>query len=335
MPDEILEASDGYYFPVSPLMIFPRSKGEFGVYLNINGNYILYAHPDEEFTQEHRSKLYQHGVEEIYIQTRQRDAFERYLQENLGNFLQDDHLPVRERSKVFYNASLDIVQDTFNHRLPSGMDRDSFDKVRKLVELGTNFLLKDGTIKNMATLISHDYQTYSHSVHVFVFSTALLQTFDLPEEVLVQHGLGAMLHDIGKTQIPNYVLNKKGKLNPEERELINTHPLKGVAHCSKMPLSQEAINCILFHHENYDGSGYPARLKGADTSLPVRVVKICDVYAALTVKRPYAPARTPFEALGIMRDEMEGHFDMRLLRRFVMVLSGAEVLRPSEQDKLL
>lgn len=335
MPLKPIEAVDGFYFAVSPLLLFPNTRGRFGVYLRIDGRMVLYAHPDEEFTDQHRRKLYSHGVEEIYIQTKQREAFEQYLQANLGNTLLDDELPMAERSKVFYNASLDIVKDTFDNRMPQPLDRSGFDKIRALVEQGTDFLLKDGSIKSLASLISHDYHTYSHSVHVFVFAAALLQTFDLPENQLVAIGIGAILHDIGKTQIPRYILNKKGKLTKEEREIIMTHSLKGVAVCSLLPLSQDSINCILFHHENFDGTGYPAGLHGDDTALPVRVVKICDVYAALTTERPYAPARSPFTALSIMRDEMPGHFDMRLFRRFVTVLSGANVITKVDKNNLV
>ena len=322
-----IKASSGYYFPVSPLMLFPNSKGDFGVYLKLDGRFVLYAHPEENFTEEHRKRLYQHGVEEIYILTNQRRQYEEYVEANLGNFLQNSELPLRERSRVFYNASISIVKDTFENRLPGSMEREQFDRIVKFVTTGTKFLLQKGSLKSVAALISHDYQTYSHCIHVFVFATALLQTYDIEEEQLFRLGMGAVLHDIGKTLIPKYVLNKKGQLSRDERDVINTHPLKGASLCTKVPLSHDALNCILFHHEKMDGTGYPAGLQSGDLPLAVKVTTVADVYTALTAERPYARARAPFEALTMMRDEMPGHFDVRILRRLVSVLSEAQVMK--------
>lgn len=324
--EQTIDASSGCYFPVSPLMLFPNSKSEFGVYLKLDGRFVLYAHPNENFTEEHRKRLYQHGVEEIYVLTNQRRQYEEYVEANLGNFLQNNELPIRERSRVFYNASISIIKDTFENCLPGAMEREQFDRIVKFVTTGTKFLLQNGSLKSVAALISHDYQTYSHCLHVFVFATAILQTYDIDEDQLFRLGMGAILHDIGKTLIPKYVLNKKGKLNKEERDIINTHPLMGAALCTKVPLSHDAINCILFHHEKMDGSGYPAGLQSADLPLAVKAITVADVYTALTAERPYARARAPFEALTMMRDEMPGHFDVRILKRLIAVLSEAQVV---------
>jgi putative nucleotidyltransferase with HDIG domain len=178
----------------------------------------------------------------------------------------------------------------------------------------------------MAPLISHDYLTFSHSVHVFIFATALLQTYNLEEDSLIQAGMGAILHDIGKTKIRKSILNKPGKLTKEEMEEIKTHPLKGVALCSKLPLSGETMNCILFHHERMDGKGYPSGVKGSELPQPVRAVSLADVYDALTSDRPYGPAKPPFEALTMMREKMDGQLDPKMFKRFVLVLSGADIV---------
>jgi putative nucleotidyltransferase with HDIG domain len=248
------------------------------------------------------------------------------LETHLGGVLDNDNLPMKERSKVFYSVSVSILRDTFDSRLPNTLDKNRFERIFELVTASTRFLQKGGSLKNLAKLISHDYQTYSHCVHVFVFTCAILQTFGLEEEIIAQAGVGAMLHDIGKTVIPKEILNKNGSLTLKERELVQTHPAKGVALCAQMPLSQEAINVILFHHEKLDGAGYPAGLEGDAIPLAVKCAALADVYDALTSDRPYARARSPFEALSTIRDEMAEHFDQEVLKRFVMVLSGAAVI---------
>lgn len=326
MPQEPYEITDGYYFPVSPLLLFPRTKGKFGVYVRINDQYRLYAHPDEPFSEDQRRKLYENGVTEVYVLGKQRRQFQNYLETHLGGVLDNDNLPMKERSKVFYSVSVSILRDTFDSRLPGTLDKERFERIFDLVTASTRFLMKGGSIKSLAKLISHDYQTYSHCVHVFVFTCAILQTFGMEEETIAQAGVGAMLHDIGKTVIPKEILGKNGSLTIKERELVQTHPAKGVALCTQMPLSQEAINVILFHHEKMDGAGYPAGLEGDAIPLAVKAAALADVYDALTSDRPYAQACTPFEALRTIRDDMTDHFDPEVLKRFVMVLSGAAVI---------
>jgi putative nucleotidyltransferase with HDIG domain len=326
MPREPYKITDGYYFPVSPLLLFPRTKGKFGVYVKIGDHYRLYAHPDEPFSDEQRRKLYENGVTEVFVLGKQRRQFQNYLENHLGGVLNNDNLPMKERSKVFYSVSVSILRDTFDSRLPKTLDAGRFERIFELVAESTRFLMKGGSLKSLAQLISHDYQTYSHCVHVFVFTCALLQTFGVEEDLVAQAGMGAMLHDIGKTVIPKEILNKNGSLSEKECELVKTHPAKGVALCAQMPLSQDAINVMLFHHEKLDGNGYPAGLEGDAIPLAVKCASLADVYDALTSDRPYAKARTPFEALSTIRDDMAEHFDQEVLKRFVMVLSGAEVI---------
>ncbi|KIX15012.1 HD-GYP domain-containing protein [Dethiosulfatarculus sandiegensis] len=326
MNQQLADSVEAAYFPVSPLMILPETIGEFGVYLKLHGRFVLYAHPMEPFTENHRRRLYENGVEEIFILTKQRGLFNQYMENYLGQFLENEKTPIKERAKVFYKASADILKQTFESRLPANLDRKQYEVLFKYVTLGTNFLSKEDALKSMAPLISHDYQTFSHSVHVFLFATALLQTYNMEQEDLIYAGMGAILHDIGKTKIRKSILNKPGRLTKEEMEEIKTHPLKGVAVCANLPLRGETMNCILFHHERMDGKGYPSGVKGLELPLAVRAVSLADVYDALTTNRPYGTAKPPFEALSMMREEMDGQLDPKMFKRFVLVLSGADIV---------
>jgi len=326
MPGEPREVTDGYYFPVSPLLLFPRTRGKFGVYVKLNEQYRLYAHPDEPFSDDQRRKLYENGVTEVYVLGRQRRQFQNYLETHLGGVLDNDDLPMSERSKIFHGASTSIMREVFETKLPVTLEKERFERIFHLVTASTRFLHKGGSLKSLAKLISHDYKTYSHCVQVFVFTSAILQTFRLEEDLQVQAGMGAILHDIGKTLIPKEILNKPGGLSLREREMLETHPVRGVALCAQVPLSQDALNVILFHHEAMDGSGYPAGLSGDAIPLAVRAASLANAYDKLTSERPFAKALTPFEALSAMRGEMAGQFDQEVLKRLVMVLSGAAVI---------
>ncbi|MFH1061045.1 MAG: HD domain-containing phosphohydrolase [Pseudomonadota bacterium] len=326
MPSEAIKVTNGYYFPISPLLLFPETRGGFGIYVKVKSRYLLYAHPEEAFTYEQQERLFANGVQEVYVLTAQREQFERYLEQHLGRMLLDDAVPMGERSRMFYSVSLNLIQEAFQHHLPGQGVSHSFDRVERFVRLGIKFLAQNGSLKSLAGLISHHYQTYSHCVHVFVYTTTVLQSMGQPEDLVVQAGLGALMHDLGKTLIPKNILNKSGKLTAEERMLIESHPLKGVALCTQVKLEQAAVHGILFHHERLDGQGYPTGLKGDGIPLSVRATSLADTYDALVSSRPYSPAKTPFEALSVMRESLGSQLDPEAYKNLVLVLSGADLV---------
>lgn len=320
-------SADHHYFAVSPLLIYPGCMGRFSVYLRQGGGYVLYTSAEECFTERHRRALYEHGIKEVYIQASQANDYKEYLEDNLGTILLNEDIPLPDRAKLFHHTSVNIVREAFDNRLPDKLSRqESFGRIIDFVNQGIQFLTLENSFKAVAQLVEHDYQTYAHCMHVFLYSTAILQTYGLDEDHLVQCGLGAMLHDIGKTLVPEKVLNKPGALNIQERKIVNEHPVRGIGLCAQLPLSQTAYNCILFHHERMNGSGYPSGIESYDIPLESRAVAIADVYDALTSDRPYAQAMKPFEVLRLMRSQMSDEIDMDMYKRFVQILSGAELV---------
>lgn len=314
------------FFPVSPLILFPEALGTFAVYLHQNGDFVLYTKSGERFTDKLRNRIYDMGVSEVYVQTMDKGLFDDYVETHLGRILMDETIPLPERAKAFYSTSADVVKETFAERLPGDMPEDTFRRISNVVGQSMCFLRKGGTLKALAPFISHDYKTYTHCMHVFVYTVSILSTFEIDEDELQECGLGAMLHDVGKTKIPLKILNKRGALSEGERNVIQTHPVHGVGVCANLPISQRTSNCILFHHERMDGKGYPTNLTDDSIPLPVRAITVADVYDALTTNRPYAPAMRPFDALTIMRHDMAGAFDLDVFKRFIEILSGAKIV---------
>ncbi len=134
----------------------------------------------------------------------------------------------------------------------------------------------------------------------------------------------APLHDIGKVGLPDHILLKPGKLDPDERVLMQAHTLIGAEtlrevaqhHGSAMAFLQMAIDIVRHHHERFDGKGYPDRLAGSDIPLPARIVTIADVYDALRSRRAYKPALSHVAALQVMLNGDGGQFDPALLQIF-------------------
>lgn len=314
------------YFPISPVMIFPEALGNFSVYLWQGGDFVLYAQSGQKFTPKHQQILHSNGVEEVYVRSSEKPQYEAYIEKNLGSILLDETMPLEARSKVFYEASSVVMQDVFDRKLPSALRARHFSRISEIVKNSIKFLSSDQTLSAVAPFISHDYKTYSHCMHVFIYSVAVFQTYDMDDNEVFECGLGALLHDVGKAKIPHRILNKRGSLTQGEREVIKEHPVHGVSMCAHLPMTQNTINCILFHHEKLDGTGYPAGLTSDNIPMPVRIISLSDVYDALTTERPYAEAMDPYEALTFMRHDMRDSLDMAVFKRFVSVLSGADMV---------
>jgi HD-GYP domain-containing protein (c-di-GMP phosphodiesterase class II) len=286
--------------------------------------YVHYADSEERFSERHRRNLHDSGVKEVFVKSEQREHFERYVESHLGRVLGDEAMPLAERAKVFLDTTTDLIKEVFDERLPV-ITNGHFARIRSVVEQSIRFFTGERALAAMAPFISHDYKSYTHSVHVFVYGVAVLHSFGVTGEDLIQAGMGAMLHDLGKTRVPKEILAKRGQLSRAEQEVLRNHPLWGVSQCASLPMSQMAFNCILFHHERMDGEGYPSRLSGEHIPFPVRVIAVCNAYDNLTTDRPGQPALSAFDALQTMRTE-KGAFDLDAFKRLVQVLSGAALV---------
>ena len=165
---------DEFYFAVSPLMIFPRTLGRFRVYIRQAGHYVLYAAAGEQFTPEHRRRLHEAGVAEVFIRAEQRPDYEQYIEKHLPHILEDEVIPAKERAQVLYTASESVVREVFETRLPRGLAARDLTRVTRLGEKSLGFLAKDASLRCLAALTSHDYSVYTHNVQVFVYTAALL-----------------------------------------------------------------------------------------------------------------------------------------------------------------
>lgn len=317
-------ASEYQPFPLGHL--FSHAPGDFEVFLRHGDNHTLLARSGEALTPDRRGLLEDHGVRTVYIHRDERERYRRYMRRHLAGALLDQEMPASEKAAVFYHSCCDIMRELIHERLPQGISNMHGRALVSYARDAVAFLCTEAGLARMGALMAHDYEVYSHGVHVFVYTVFMLKSLGLPASTIVQAGVGALLHDSGKETIDASILKKPGRLTPEEFLAIREHPARGVRLCRNLSLSRLAEECILMHHEKLDGTGYPRGRTGADIPLHARVVSLADVYDALTSRRVYADAVKPFEALRIMRHEMAGSFDLELYKRFVMLLSGASLL---------
>jgi len=312
------------YLAIPPMLILNDEGRDFEVYMRLKKDYILYS-KNGKLTGKHRELLYNNEVKALYVRSEEKDNYEKHIEKNFSRILLDEEIPLNERVKVFYEHGESVADSIYGKSFPVIEDPAIFRKLRKFVDGSFEFFSgNDGAFKSLRQIISHNYQTYTHCIHVMAYSYFILHQTNADEKLLRKVGLGAMLHDIGKTAIPNEILNKPGRLTPEEFEIIKTHPAKGMIICQQINLPHVSANCVLFHHEKLDGSGYPAQA----TEIPdyVRAMTIADIYDALVSDRPYNKAYSPFEALGIMKKDVErGKLDGELYKVFVGLLSQAKI----------
>ena len=140
----------------------------------------------------------------------------------------------------------------------------------------------------------------------------------LPREFLKDIGLYASLHDIGKIGIPDTILKKPGKLTVEEFDEMKLHTEIGYELMDGLNISRVASNIVRYHHERWDGSGYPKGLSGDGIPIEARIVALADVYDALRQKRVYKDAFTHEKALEIISGQSEKHFDPQIVNIFLI-----------------
>ncbi len=181
------------------------------------------------------------------------------------------------------------------------------------------------TIRSLAFMVeAKDATTGQHLERCRVFGVALMRALGRYEEYPgAQYGF--LLHDAGKIGIPERILNKPGPLTAAEWRVMRTHPVIGYQMVDKIPFLSVAAEVVRCHHEMYDGSGYPAGLKGEGIPLPARVFSVVDAFDAMTTDRPYRAAMPVAKALAEL-DRMAGtQFDPAVVATFLPL---ADRLRP-------
>ena len=165
-----------------------------------------------------------------------------------------------------------------------------------------------------------DRETEGHSRRVTELSIELAQAMGMSDEDIVHMRRGALLHDMGKIGIPDSILHKPDELTEDEWRVMRKHPQLAFDMLHPIEYLREALEIPYFHHEKWDGTGYPQGLKGEEIPLSARIFTVADVWDALTSNRPYRPAWSGEEALAYIREQSGKHFDPQVVELFFKVI---------------
>lgn len=175
----------------------------------------------------------------------------------------------------------------------------------------------------MGVIVNYNLtEELAHGIYVSCLVRDLAEELALDEPVVYQLKLAGVLHDIGKLQLANYLYGNEEIVSPlviEEMKYVRMHPMLSYEILKNRGYSDLVLDSVRYHHEDYDGTGFPANLIGDEIPLGARIIRCCDVFAALTTDRPYRKRFEVDEAMSLMIDEIN-HFDMRIFLAFERVV---------------
>ncbi|NLJ31981.1 MAG: HD-GYP domain-containing protein [Clostridiales bacterium] len=236
--------------------------------------------------------------------------------------LEERNSPVRRELKEEAVSSVQQVFTMFHqaaNQVSVSCIRQTMEVSKKLV---TAMKSNREAKLSIANLKLYDDYTYNHSFGVSILSIAIGLALGLRTSDLYDLGFCALLHDIGKMDVPIEIIAKPARLTREEFQIVKQHPVKGAEFFHRHRLASPRICAgVLTHHEKFDGSGYPKGLKGEQIPLIGRIISVADVYDALTSVRPYRKSSPPAEAIEYIMGGCDNLFDTNVVEAFLKKVS--------------
>ena len=222
-------------------------------------------------------------------------------------------LPLLLISYLTFKTALGRVEDATTH----------------LTELNRLYL---STIETLAMAIdAKDQITHGHIRRVQTYAVALAKEMGVTDERQIKAvEAAALLHDMGKLAVPEYILNKPGPLTPAEFEKMKLHASVGADILSAIDFPYPVVPIVRHHHENWDGTGYPARIAGSDIPIGARILSVVDCFDALTSDRPYRPRLSDKEALRILQERRGTMYDPLVVDTFSRIHDDLVARVPTE-----
>lgn len=264
------------------------------------------------------------GIMDVYIQEGEDDTGEVEIspaaQKNIERLHKEDRAKVNLSDSVRKRVA-EGIQTVYNN-VDSGELAGASDVIA--TDLMDAIEQNDAMALDISALKTSDEYTFKHSVDVATISMVIAKKYGMNEKQIHAIGIAGLLHDVGKSKIPNEVLNKAGKLTDEEFAIMREHPVLGYRILmDKRDISEEIAQGVLQHHEKINGKGYPLGLKGEQISPYAKIISVADIYDALVTERPYKKPMTQRDAVEMIMALTE-EIDLTAMKSFL----GSVILYP-------
>ena len=291
---------------------------------------FLYSTPGVIESEDHLAKIKEQGYRHCFIEASDNGGGVS-LDKRLDSMLAEREHTQPSPPLVPFEREMAVAQMAYENAMLHARRIVTDTKLGRKVQFGdtveTVGSMVDSALRNHHTLLcllklnDYDEYTYVHCINVAAIAVIYGEYLGMTREELVVLGAAGMMHDLGKTAVPDSIINKRGRLTEAEFKEIMRHPRYGYDMLARDPaVPQEALDAVLHHHERGNGRGYPSGLKKSETSAMGRIIALADVYDALTSDRSYKDAILPNKALAIMYGMREHDFDPLEVQLFIKCL---------------
>ena len=314
--------SDLALIPISPLTlsssfpvgasVFSRQKGDLRP--------ILFLAADQVVDDESLKRIAFASDFKLFIRKDDLAAFQKHLRDHFEEWFVDDAVPIHNKAAMLSEVVRNVLSEEFTRNDTSRIVLASKQLGEQIAKFATD---KSLTGAELCQILHHDFGTFTHSGNVAFYCSLLASELGYSGESLSDIVTGGLLHDLGKLDIDERILNKPGKLDELEFRTIKDHPLAGFRRLTR---SNEATQVQLLmtyqHHERLDGKGYPVGICGDEIDITSRICTVADVFEAMTSNRPYRGPIPHNQVLEIMAESVDLAFDKEVFQCWSSVVKN-------------
>jgi len=292
---------------------------QYPIFYKTNNIFTKLINTNEKYSQDTENTIKTEKITDVYVLLKDYDQYEIDTQEYLTILVNTADVSIKKKFEIVQDMTADAMNNLFNGEV----NTKRITRVNKILDDTIDIILHEqSSITAMLDVTSYDYYTYTHCVNVSLYSLGFGAYLNFTREQLKVLMKAAILHDLGKKNVPNEIVNKNGKLTDTEFTIMKNHPTFSVNILKKLGEDNSLLfDIIEQHHEKLDGSGYPHGLESDDINIYSQILAITDIFDALTTKRSYKEALKSYEALEIMKNNMSNELNKDLLKEFICFLS--------------
>jgi len=329
------------FFSVNYDLIVRNTVMPYDLYVNASAlkdkqKYVRIFPQGEELSEEDLEN-FKGKYRQLYVAEDQRKFYMKSL-------VQSDSIEDEDAVTFIKDSAINHLQKVFDPKKEFSTEilyetiRGCKDAVENMIDVLDDYNI-DGLRMLIGNLAGHDFYTYDHSINVSMYCLTIMRVIkpNATRTELLHAGLGGLLHDLGKVKIPTQILNKPEGLSEEEYQVIKTHPDLGLnllldtGEEEFEGLDLKTIARIVHeHHENIDGTGYPAKIKGNEIHLLARVCAVADFFDAITTKRSYSEVVTVSQAIAIMEKTVGKKIDEKIFKLFCNHIEYSDIAQAKD-----